>query len=179
MCGHALLRMDDHDCRTENTFTYCTNMQVELEEGQSGPGNPTFTVSATSGGLTVELPAEMRKAGWFAVPPPPHKVAHADWQKGCAVRCVLFVARRVGRAVVGHRESSPSRSNCCEGNFPRVFIPLFSLWGGGWGGGRWVVQMVSPLYDATTRLRSPDLGVFAALTQMFWKDSPSPNDQSP
>lgn len=59
---------------------------MELEEGQSGPGNPTFTVSATTGGLSVELPADMRKVGWFAVPPAPHKVADAGWQKGCAVR---------------------------------------------------------------------------------------------
>lgn len=63
---------------------------MELEEGQSGPGNPTFTVSATTGGLVVELPADMRKAGWFAVPPTPYKVADAGWQKGCAVRCVRF-----------------------------------------------------------------------------------------
>jgi len=99
---------------------------VELEEGQSGPGNPTFTVSATSGGLTVELPAEMRKAGWFAVPPPPHKVAHADWQKGCAVRCALLVAQAV-RAGVGHRESSPSRRNLHIGNleFPTRELSLF------------------------------------------------------
>lgn len=61
---------------------------MELEEGESGPGNPAFAVSATTNGLTVELPAEMRKPGWFAVPPPPHKVADAGWQKGCAVRYV-------------------------------------------------------------------------------------------
>ncbi|CAN0485009.1 unnamed protein product, partial [Ectocarpus sp. 12 AP-2014] len=59
--------------------------QMELEDGQSGPGNPTFTVSATVNGLSVELPAEMRKPGWFAVPPAPHKVADTGWQKGCAV----------------------------------------------------------------------------------------------
>ncbi|CAN0175427.1 unnamed protein product [Ectocarpus fasciculatus] len=58
---------------------------MELEDGQSGPGNPTFTVSATVNGLSVELPAEMRKPGWFAVPPAPHKVADTGWQKGCAV----------------------------------------------------------------------------------------------
>ncbi|CAN0208596.1 unnamed protein product, partial [Ectocarpus fasciculatus] len=62
-----------------------TKEKMELEDGQSGPGNPTFTVSATVNGLSVELPAEMRKPGWFAVPPAPHKVADTGWQKGCAV----------------------------------------------------------------------------------------------
>lgn len=61
---------------------------MELEEGESGPGNPTFTLSATANGLLAELPAEMRKPGWFAVPPAPNKIAEESWQKGCAVRYV-------------------------------------------------------------------------------------------
>lgn len=60
--------------------------QMEVEEGVSGDGNPTFTVSATHAGLSVDLPAELRTPGWFAVPPAPNKVASAGWQKGCAVR---------------------------------------------------------------------------------------------
>lgn len=65
---------------------------MELEEGESGPGNPTFTLSATTNGLSAELPGEMRKPGWFAVPPPPDKIAEANWQKGCAVRYARYGA---------------------------------------------------------------------------------------
>lgn len=62
---------------------------MEVEEGVSGDGNPTFTVRAAPDGLTVDLPAEMQQRGWFAVPPAPNKVADVGWQKGCAVRCVV------------------------------------------------------------------------------------------
>ncbi|CBN77702.1 conserved unknown protein [Ectocarpus siliculosus] len=150
----------------EIAFSRTTNVhgqasyQMELEDGQSGPGNPTFTVSATVNGLSVELPAEMRKPGWFAVPPAPHKVADTGWQKGCAVS---FTIGSLG----GHHASLRG------GHTPRTFqgVKMASLRGAasfggngnregrGAGEGDWTTEWMKTYASALANLKLSEMSL--------------------
>lgn len=59
--------------------------QVEMPDGEGEL--PQLKVKANRKGMNLGLSENMsRKAGWFCVPPPPHRVANKGWNRSCLVR---------------------------------------------------------------------------------------------